>query len=134
MSLRRLDDLLILVHDVRLAPSDAEWERYIKWCTELLKSHRELKVLVIAGDVPPSSKQRSLYNKEIGQENVRLAIVVRSPAVLAVVKVFSWFVKHIKPFSENDIESALAYLGVTPSREIREAIEQLRSSFTKTGT
>jgi hypothetical protein len=35
---------------------------------------------------------------------------------------------------QDEVEPALAYLGVTPTREINDAIEQLRSSVSKTGT
>jgi hypothetical protein len=67
---RRIDDLVIVVHEMNVAPSDTEWERYVSWCTLSSKAFRPIKLLVIAGNQAPTSKQRSLYN-EIGAESVR---------------------------------------------------------------
>jgi hypothetical protein len=132
ISCRRIDDLVVVVHNVNAAPSDEEWDRYVKWSTELVKAYRPLKVLVVAGNHAPTSRQRSVYSKEIASDSVRIALLMQSPALLVVVKVFSWLIANIRAFDKNDIEPALAYLGVTPTREVRETIRQLGASAGKT--
>jgi hypothetical protein len=134
MSCHHIDDLVIVVHVLALAPSDADWEAYVRWCTQLLKKYDKLKVLVIAGDQPPTAKQRSLYNKEFNANSVSIAVLIRNRATLAIVKVFAWFIKNIKAFDQNDLGGALKYLGVAPSTEISQTIRRFGSGAGKSAS
>jgi hypothetical protein len=134
MSCHHIDDLVIVVHVPALAPSDAEWEAYVRWCTELLKKYDKLKVLVIAGEQPPTTKQRSLYNKEFSTNSVSIAVLIRNRATLVIVKVFAWFIKNIKAFDQNDLAGALKYLDVAPSAAITETIRRFGSAVGKSAS
>ena len=134
MSCHHIDDLVIVVHVVALAPSDADWEAYVRWCTQLLKHYDRLKVLVLAGDHPPTAKQRSLYNKEFGANSVSIAVLIRHRATLAIVKVFAWFIKNIRAFDQHDLAGALKYLGVASSADITETIRRFGSNFGKSAS
>jgi hypothetical protein len=128
MSCRQIDDLVIVVHDPQLAPDDAEWERYVKWCSGLLTRYPALKVLVLSGDKAPSAPQRSLYNREIAGERVHIAVLMTNRAVIMIVKIFAWFVGNIRAFEKDDLAGACAYLGIKPSDEIRKALSELRGN------
>jgi hypothetical protein len=134
MSCRHIEDLVIVVHVPTVAPSDADWEAYLRWAAQLLKKYDKLKVLVVAGDHPPTAKQRSLYNKEFGAQSMSIAVLIRQRATLAIVKVFAWFVKNIRAFDQNDVAGALDYLGVAPSSEITETIRKLGASGSKSAS
>jgi len=134
MSCQRIEDLVIVVHAPDVAPSDDDWETYVRWCTALLRTYSQVKVLVISGNYAPTSKQRSYYNREIEPGRVTIAVMLRSRALLSVVKVFAWFVKNVSAFDQDDLAGALRYLGVAPSPEIRDTIRRLRTSFGTSAT
>lgn len=124
MACHHIGDLVICVHVPELAPSEQEWEAFVGWTSRLVKKYGTLKILVIAGDQPPTSKQRSLFNKEFSANSVRIAVLIRSRAMLGIVKIFAWFIKDIAAFDRHDLAGALSYLGVAPSDEINQAMRR----------
>jgi hypothetical protein len=131
MSCRHYDDLLIVVHQEALQPSDEDWEGYVAWCKLLLAQYRTLKVLVIAGDQSPTAKQRSLYNQEIAGESVRVAVLIAGRHVLVIVKIFAWFVRNIEAFDADELPAALRYLEAAPNPAIASTIMEFRGSPAK---
>jgi hypothetical protein len=128
MSCRYVDDLLLVVHAEHLQPADDEWEKYVHWCKALLAKHGALKVLVVAGDKPPTSKQRSVYNQEIPGDKLRIAVLVTGRHVLLIVNIFSWFVRNIKGFDRHDLPAAARYLGIEVTPTIENSIRELGSA------
>jgi hypothetical protein len=129
MSCRHLDELVIVVHNPTLEPSDHEWENYVAWSKRILAQHGKLRVLVLAGAKAPTSKQRSHYNQEIAGDGVRIAILLTDKRLLAVVKVFSWFLRNVKPFETHDVAGAAAYLEVAHAEAIDVALAELSSGW-----
>jgi hypothetical protein len=120
-----MDDLVIVVHQPHLLPSDSEWQAFVQWCKALLQEYPELKILVVSGEKPPTASQRSYYNKETPGERVRIAVLVTGRPILMVVKVFAWFVRNIEAFDSGDLPGALKYLGVIPTPAIKDTIREL---------
>jgi hypothetical protein len=131
MSCRHFDDLVIVVHQENLEPSDHDWAGYVAWCKGLLQSHHTLKVLVVAGAKSPTSKQRSLYNQEIPGERVRIAVLITGRHVLVIVKIFAWFVGNIQAFDRNELQAALRYLRVEENPAIASTIAEFRDGTVK---
>jgi hypothetical protein len=125
MSCRYVDDVVLVVHREHLQPADDEWEKYVHWCKALLSKYGTLNVLVIAGDKPPTSKQRSVYNQEIPGDKLRIAVLVTARHVLLIVNIFGWFVRNIKGFDRNDLPAAARYLGIELTPAIENAIREL---------
>ena len=134
MSCRHIDDLLIVVHQPELLPSDTEWQSYVRWCKALLQQYPSLKVLVVAGEKPPTAAHRSLYNQEIPGDRVRIAVLVTGRPALLVVKVFAWFVRNIQAFDRQDLPGALKYLGVVSTPAIKDTILELLGAPKTTAT
>jgi hypothetical protein len=132
MSCRRIDDLLIVVHQRHLLPSDTDWQNYVHWCKALLEKYPSLKVLVVAGEKPPTASHRSYYNQEIPGDRVRIAVLITGRHVLVIVKVFAWFVRSIEAFDSKDLRGALKYLGVASTPAIDDTIRDLVSAPPKT--
>jgi len=128
MSCRHFDDLVVVVHQEELPPSDTDWEGYVAWCKELLERHDSLKVLVVAGEKSPTAAQRSLYNREISGDRVRVAVLIAGRHVLVIVKVFAWFVRNIEAFDKDELPAALRYLGVPPNPAIAATIGEFRGA------
>jgi hypothetical protein len=127
----QIDDLVIFVHQKDVPPSDEEWERHLKWYVGLLKTYKRLKVLVVSGDHAPTSKQRSLLNREISPDSLRIAVLASNAATLMAIKVVAWFVSNIAAFEKNDLKGALHYLDVAPSPAIGDTIRRFGSSSRK---
>jgi len=131
MSCRRFDDLVVVVHQEELQPSDTDWEGYVGWCKELLEQHDTLKVLVVAGEKSPTAKQRSVYNQEVPGDRVRVAVLITGRHVLVIVKIFAWFVRNIEAFDKDELPAALRYLGVPPNPAIAGTIGEFRGAAAK---
>ncbi len=134
MSCRHLDEVVLVVHQEDLQPSDHDWEAYVAWCKGLLDRHGTLKVLVVAGEKSPTAKQRSFYNQEIPGDRVRVAVLITGRHVLVIVKVFAWFVRNIEAFDRKELPAALRYLGVEPSPAIEGTIAEFRAKTAKAMT
>jgi hypothetical protein len=128
MSCRHVDDVVLVVHKQPLHPADDEWEKYVHWCKALLSKYGTLNVLVIAGDKPPTSKQRSVYNQEIPGDKLRIAVLVTARHVLLIVNIFGWFVRNIKGFDRHDLPAAARYLEIEVTPAIENAILELGGS------
>jgi hypothetical protein len=131
MSCRHFDDLVVVVHQEELQPSDTDWEGYVAWCKALLERHASLKVLVVAGEKSPTAKQRSVYNQEISGDRVRVAVLITGRHVLVIVKIFAWFVRNIEAFDKDELPAALRYLDVPSSPAIAATISEFRGRVAK---
>jgi hypothetical protein len=123
LACRKLDDLVVVVHRNNLPPTDADWDSYVAWCKAHIAAQGRLKVLVYSNPHPPNAKQRSAYNKEISGDSVRVAVLLTGRHLVAIVKVFSWFIK-INAFEQNDIAGALKFLEVPSSPAITDTIAE----------
>jgi hypothetical protein len=123
LACRKLDDVVVVVHRNNLAPTDADWDGYVAWCKAQINAHGKLKVLVYSNQHAPSAKQRSAYNKEIVGDSVRVAVLLTGRHLVAIVKVFSWFIK-INAFEQNDLVGALKFLEVPSDPAITDTIAE----------
>ena len=123
LAVREVGELVVVVHRENFPPSDADWEGYVAWCKALLRERGTLKVLVFTNQHGPSARQRSVYNKEIASDAVRVAVLMAGRHLVAIVKVFSWFIK-INAFEKHDLAGALKYLDVEPSSAITETVAE----------
>lgn len=117
--------LMMLVHNSH-SPRDPEWEPYFK---ELIKHDpTRLRSLVFTDGGAPSGGQRKLVNDYLKGRTSRAAVVTSSPFVRGTVTALSWFNAEIKAFTPEDVDSALAYLGVrdTEVALVRREIQLLR--------
>ncbi len=121
--------LVIVAHAINVPPSDVEWEAYVRWAAALCRVHGKLKVLVLPGNHSPSSRQRSLYNSEIGADSVEIAVLIRQPGMLPIIKIFAWFIRSIKAFGRDDLPGALDYLGITAHPERLKRIRSFAASY-----
>lgn len=126
LGVREVGDVVVVVHRNNLPPSDADWEGYVAWCKALLRERGALKVLVFTNQHGPSAKQRSFYNKEITGDSVRIAVLIAGRHLVAIVKVFSWFIK-INAFEKHDLAGALKFLGAAPNPAILDTAEEFSS-------
>lgn len=124
-SARRLGSLIVYVANGDAEIADGDWERYVKWLQAIQLEEGELRVLTAAGGRAPSSKQRSLLDRELNTERLRVAVMLSNPKLVAVVRAFSWFIKGITPFKAHELDKALAFLNETDTSRVRSAIRDL---------
>jgi hypothetical protein len=125
LSARVLDRLVVLVGKPGMAFADDDWSRYVQWLKQLQQQSPRLCVLTVAAGRPPSAAQRSLVNRELKTDEVRLAVLLSDSKLVAIVKVVSWFLKSAEPFRAHEIEKALAYLGEGDPARVRTTIREL---------
>lgn len=130
-AVRLLDRLIVWVGRPGVHITDVDWNRYIEWIQALLLKAPELSVLVTSGTPPPTSAQRSLFNREIKFESVRIAVLISDPKLVAVVRVMSWFMKSAEPFRSHELQKALAHLGESDVARVRTTIRELGGVLSK---
>lgn len=123
-STRRLGHLVVWVGRLDVDISDADWAIYVAWLKELQQAIGEVKVLTTQGRAP-SSSQRSLIDRELNTEQLRIAVMLSNPALVSIVRVTSWFIKSVAAFKQNELEKALAFLGENDFAAVRTAIRDL---------
>lgn len=124
-SARRLGSLVVYVANAEREIADADWEPYVKWLQAIQRESGELKVLTAAGGSAPSSSQRSMLDRELDTDRLRVAVMLSNPKLVAVVRAFSWFIKGITPFKAHELDKALAFLGEADTAGVRAAIHEL---------
>jgi hypothetical protein len=124
-SARRLDRLIVFVNHRGREVADDDWNQYIQWLKALQALTPELSILTAPDGRAPSSTQRALLNRELVTDNVRLAVLLSDPKLVAIVRVSSWFMKGAEPFRAHELEKALAYLGQGDPARVRATIREL---------
>jgi hypothetical protein len=125
LAVRLLDRLIVFVCKPGLDIADDDWNQYIAWVKAIQADKPQLNILTAPGGRAPSSAQRSLLNRELDTDNLRLAVMLSDPKLVVVVKVSSWFMRSAEPFRAHELEKALAYLGETNIAGVRVAIREL---------
>lgn len=121
----RYQNLVVFVASPGPGPSDEEWRAYVNWLRSVVERTPGTGVLVLARGKGPNAEQRSYANAEVGGDNVRMAVLLEDAKLLAVTKVFSWFVRSLRVFAPDKVDEALAYLGVLRS----PAVDALLGEF-----
>jgi hypothetical protein len=124
-SARLLGRLVVFVCAPGRDIDDKDWGEYVQWLKQLQRDKTELRILTAAGGRAPSSAQRSLLNRELDTQQIRLAVLLTDPKLVVIVKVSSWFMKGAEPFKAHELDKALTYLGETDSARVRNAIREL---------
>ena len=124
-SARRLDRLIVFVNRPGHEIADDEWAAYVQWLKALQTLTPDLAILTAPEGRAPSSAQRSLLNRELDMDRIKLAVLLSDPKLVVVVRVSSWFMKGAEPFQAHEVERALAYLGVGDAARVRNTIREL---------
>jgi hypothetical protein len=124
-SARLVGRLIVFVCRAGLDIADDDWRKYIDWLKALQQVSPELKILTAPGGRAPSSAQRSLINRELDTDAMRLAVLLSDPKLVAVVRVTSWFMRSAEPFRADELEKALAYLGEGDVDRVTRVIREL---------
>ena len=132
-SARRLGSLIVFVCKPETDIDDADWAPYVKWLQAIQLVEGELRVLTTAGGRAPSAKQRSLLDRELDTEHLRVAVLLSNPQLVTVVRAFSWFIKGIKPFKAHELDKALEFLSEPDTARVRTAIRELGGQVSSTG-
>jgi hypothetical protein len=116
------DTVAIVVHGDQ-APSDDDWEQYIR---DVVANCRTLKgVLVYTGNSGPTAPQRARSSdafREAGAE-INTAIMTSSRLVRGIVTALTWAVGgKVKAFSTMEFNQAAAYLGLDEDGQLRTKI------------
>lgn len=110
--------------------SDRDWSEYVTWLQKALKPGEKLKSLVYDRAGGPNAAQRKQLNDITASCSLQVAVITPSPIGRGVVTAMSWFKKDgYKPFSPNELDDALVYLGLSgaTAAEVRKTVlEMLR--------
>jgi hypothetical protein len=102
---------LILALHTRLAPSDAEWDRYCSWVPGLLP-HPNGACVVLTDGGAPSNTQRERLRKQLGTEARWTAVISDKPMVRGVVTAIRWINPKVCAFAPWEFPQAFKYIGV----------------------
>lgn len=117
--------LVVFVCKPGLDIGDSDWALYLDWLKALQRVSPDLGIVTAAGGRAPSSAQRSLLNRELQTDRIRLAVLLSDPRLIPIVRVSSWFMKGATPFRAHELEKALAFLGETDVARVRTTIREL---------
>ena len=109
--------------------SDAEWDGYLTFLRENLMPGIEPKTIVMSQGASPTAMQRRKLNELTAPyaDKSKIAVVTESPIVRGVVAALSWFNPFYRAFPPQDLDRALAFLGISggPAAEVKLMIEML---------
>ena len=102
----------VVVHSVR-APTDAEWDEYLRQTGEWLPEVHGV-LIVTEGGGPTSSQRRSLKKMlaEKMHHSIFLAVISSSMLARGIVLAINLFNPYIRAFHPEDLDRALSFLGV----------------------
>jgi hypothetical protein len=107
----RHDRWMILVHGT-IPPVREEWAQYVDALHEVERSGGE-GLLVLTDGVGPDATQR----KMVSDVKMRTSVTTQSRVARGMVTALGWMGVAIRAFAPNEIDDALAYLGIPePSR------------------
>jgi hypothetical protein len=121
----RFGDLVVFASAPDMEPAADEWEAYIRWLKGILAETGRLRGLILAGHKPPTARQRSYLGAQLRHGDNRAAVVLRSTRLMPIVRIFRWLIPNTEAFKPSEVKAALAYLGVSPEREILQVIDYL---------
>lgn len=124
-SARLLDRLVVFVCRPGLEIADNDWRVYVDWLKSIQAEKPQLNILTAPGGKAPSAAQRSLINRELNTENLKLAVLLTDPKLVVIVKVSSWFMRSAEPFRAHELDKALAFLGESNPAAVRTAIREM---------
>jgi hypothetical protein len=134
LSARLLGRLVVFVNQPGLPIADADWRSYLDWLNAIQQSVSDVGVITAPGGSAPSSAQRSLLNRELRTDHIKVAVLLSDPKLVAIVRVTSWFMKSVEAFKAHELEKALAYLGETDVARVRNTIRELGGTVAKAAT
>ena len=108
----------------RNAPTDKEWEVVCAFCRG---PNPPVRVLVWSAGGAPTSAQRHAILDASGGKGLPQAILSDHQMVRGIVTAISWFVKDVRAFAPDDLQSALNHLKITkPVAEVQAVLDGLR--------
>ena len=118
MAFQFLDSVAIAVHG-HSSPSDEEWRRWVEAC-RTLAAPNDLPVYIVSKGGAPNAAQRRQLDEAAAGSKPRVAVLSSSVFVRGVVTAISWAQDmKIKSFALDDVDRALAHLGLHPSVRTR---------------
>lgn len=112
MAFARHHNYMVVVHSAR-APSDAEWDAYLRDASEWLPEIQGALIMTDGGG-PTSSQRRSL--KKLFEEHTRhsafFAVISSSLLARGIVLAINLFNPYIRAFRPEDLDQALKFLRV----------------------
>lgn len=113
-----------------LQPTDEEWRTQLESRIEYSRSVRVVRCLVVTGEAAPSPRQRMMLEGAMRPfyPNMRVAVAAGSTFVRGVVAAFHRVHSGYRAFEHRELDSALAYLEVSPNRfsAVRRQIDEWR--------
>ncbi len=130
LTLALVDDVHIAVHG-QSNPDATDWEAYLRATKKLLQRHENVKALVYTLGGNPSSAQRSELNKINEGLLPRVSVMVESRVARGAVTALSWFNPSIKAYSLEQIDEAMAHLGLfgVKAKQVKETLEALKQAL-----
>lgn len=124
-SARLLKRLVVFVNKPGIDIADGDWDRYVQWLKALQHESLSLGILTAPDGRAPSASQRSLLNRELRTDRIKVAVMLSDPKLVVIVRVTSWFMKGVQAFKAHELEQALAYLGEGDLVRVRATIREL---------
>lgn len=108
----------------RRQPLDAEWEGYMTLLRDVVATEERARVLVQTEGGWPTARQRRQIYETVGAftATTRCAVVTASAVTRTAVNALNWLVPIYRVFPPEDLDSALAFLGISDSA-VAEAIK-----------
>lgn len=108
---RRLGRLTVTVHTQEV-PADDEWAKYVSEAHDHLPLEAQRGLVVSAGG-GPNGRQRRMMVEALDGAKVPFAILTNSLLMRSAATAVSWFNPYLKVYGPDDLEQAIAYLGLT---------------------
>ena len=116
---RLVGHVILAVHTTS-EPTPEEWEDYIRTVVHAYKVHGDkpdlVRQLLLTDGGGPNPAQRAAVLKATegipGVDNVPRAVISSSKVVRGIVTALNWLNRNVKLFSPEEIEKAIAFLGI----------------------
>jgi hypothetical protein len=108
MVFREIGPLVVSVNSAE-APTDDEWDAYLRLCREKM-ANESIGVLVVTAGGVPTPLQRIAIRELVDRGPVLAAIVTNAPAVQNIITVMGWQNPGIR--NCDGLEDAFAHLGI----------------------
>ena len=121
----RIGNFVVHASVPNVAPDESEWRAYVDWLKAVWQQEGSVALLVFVRGKAPSVEQRGMVTSELPSDAMRIAMIMENRALLAVVKVFGWFVPRLEVFNAGEVDRALAYLGRVRDPALEQLLEEL---------
>ena len=124
-----VEGVLLVVHG-RDAPSDDEWDEYLRQVKLVVATGRPRAIAVTEGGAPSLSQRRQV-NQILGGTGAIGAVVSNSTFVRGIVTALSWFNRGVCSFSPDEFELACTHVGLSAAHahHLRGRLDALRESI-----